>query len=273
MSARRAGRGRPRRAPATSASMTGTPRVREHAARRSICPTRCRRSARRAQALSHAECYLSGGLAAMATGGIARSHRRRRSSPRRATPRACRRRAPRDRHRRPLQRRQVDAAQSPGRAQGRWRARRRRRAGRAGWCSSRWRWRRAGADAGRRAAAWSTCPATATPRCRAPNAKSWQPLIEGYTRGAADAGAVRHPGRRPPRHRGRGAPALRMAGHRDVPAQIVFTKVDKLSASERGAAARTRARFVRHSGPRSAAPLMVSGESGEGRARAVVGDL
>ena len=53
-----------------------------------------------------------------------------------------------------------------------------------------------------------------------------------------------------------------MAGHGGVPAQIVFTKVDKLSASERGLL-RERARAL-FGGGGGAGPLLVSGETGEG---------
>ena len=48
-----------------------------------------------------------------------------------------------------------------------------------------------------------------------------------------------------------------------MPAQIVFTKVDKLSASARGVL-RERARASFRGGRRSAGPLFVSGETGEG---------
>jgi GTP-binding protein EngB required for normal cell division len=50
-------------------------------------------------------------------------------------------------------------------------------------------------------------------------------------------------------------------GDEGVPAQIVFTKVDKLSASERGL---LRERCRELFGARRNGPLMVSGETGEG---------
>ena len=50
-------------------------------------------------------------------------------------------------------------------------------------------------------------------------------------------------------------------GTENVPAQIVFTKIDKLSASERGA---LRARCREVFGGRRIGPLFVSGETGEG---------
>ena len=55
-------------------------------------------------------------------------------------------------------------------------------------------------------------------------------------------------------------------GSEGVPAQIVFTKVDKLSASERGLLReRTRQMFgAGKPGARRAAPLLVSAETGEG---------
>jgi GTP-binding protein EngB required for normal cell division len=58
-------------------------------------------------------------------------------------------------------------------------------------------------------------------------------------------------------------------GTENVPAQIVFTKVDKLSASERGLLReRTRQLFAAGGkaggGARRAAPLLVSAETGEG---------
>jgi GTP-binding protein len=50
-----------------------------------------------------------------------------------------------------------------------------------------------------------------------------------------------------------------------VPAQIAFTKVDKLSASERGKLRmQARAAFQTAPGARRAAPLLVSGQTGDG---------
>src|SRR5262249_45503598 len=52
-------------------------------------------------------------------------------------------------------------------------------------------------------------------------------------------------------------------GTEGVPAQIVFTKVDKLSASARGVL-RERARTLFRGGGRGAGPLFGSGQTGEG---------
>ena len=116
----------------------------------------------------------------------------------------------RDRDRGPLERGQVDAAQPAGGRGGRWRAPRRRRGARAGIVCSSLRSAERAPEPARCAS--SICPATATRRSRATERDSWQPLIEGYAERPPDAGAVRGAGRRPPRHRGRGAPALRVAG-------------------------------------------------------------
>jgi GTP-binding protein EngB required for normal cell division len=54
-------------------------------------------------------------------------------------------------------------------------------------------------------------------------------------------------------------------GTEHFPAQIVYTKVDKLSASERGLLReRTRQVFKSAPGASRAAPLLVSAETGEG---------
>lgn len=94
---------------------------------------------------------------------------------------------------------------------------------------------------------------------------SWQPLIEGYAE------------RRPTlalfvvlvdARRGvavEEAQLLEWLGTLSVPVQLVFTKVDKLSASERGglrSSYTASAKSVLPAG--SARPLLVSGESGEG---------
>ena len=54
-----------------------------------------------------------------------------------------------------------------------------------------------------------------------------------------------------------------MARDRELPAQIVFTKVDKLTTSARGVL-RERARASFRGGRRSGGPLFVSGQTGEG---------
>jgi GTP-binding protein EngB required for normal cell division len=54
-------------------------------------------------------------------------------------------------------------------------------------------------------------------------------------------------------------------GSENVPAQIVYTKVDKLSATERGLLReRNRQLFRAAAGARRIAPLLVSAETGEG---------
>ena len=92
---------------------------------------------------------------------------------------------------------------------------------------------------------------------------SWRPLIEGYTRGRATLAlfVVLVDARRGVEDEER--QLYQWLGSENVPAQIVFTKVDKLSASERGLLReRTRQMF---GGPRGrAAPLLVSAETGEG---------
>lgn len=96
--------------------------------------------------------------------------------------------------------------------------------------------------------------------------QSWQPLIEGYTRGRATLAlfVMLVDARRGIQDEER--QLYEWLGTENVPAQIVFTKVDKLGATERGALrARSRALFGA-SAPdaRRAAPLLVSGETGEG---------
>ena len=95
---------------------------------------------------------------------------------------------------------------------------------------------------------------------------SWQPLIEGYTRGRATLAlfVVLVDARRGVEDEER--QLYEWLGTENVPAQIVFTKVDKLSASERGLLReRTRQIFgAAKGGARRAAPLMVSAETGEG---------
>jgi GTP-binding protein EngB required for normal cell division len=50
----------------------------------------------------------------------------------------------------------------------------------------------------------------------------------------------------------------------DVPAQVVITKVDKLSATERGRLRAETQKVFKQRGPRRVAPILASGESGEG---------
>jgi GTP-binding protein len=95
--------------------------------------------------------------------------------------------------------------------------------------------------------------------------ESWQALIEGYTEGRSTLAlfAVLIDARRGIEDEER--QLYEWLGTIDVPAQIVFTKVDKLSATERGKLrAATLAAFKPVPGTRRAPPLMVSAESGEG---------
>ncbi|HVZ72395.1 MAG TPA: ribosome biogenesis GTP-binding protein YihA/YsxC [Polyangia bacterium] len=88
---------------------------------------------------------------------------------------------------------------------------------------------------------------------------SWQPLIEGYTRARATLAlfVILVDARRGIEDEER--QLYEWLGTENVPAQIVFTKVDKLSASERGLLRdQTRRQF------RGRGPLLVSAESGEG---------
>ena len=97
---------------------------------------------------------------------------------------------------------------------------------------------------------------------------SWQPLIEGYTRGRATLAlfVVLVDARRGVEDEER--QLYQWLGTENVPVQIVFTKVDKLSASERGLLReRTRQMFGgrgANANGRRAAPLLVSAETGEG---------
>ena len=92
---------------------------------------------------------------------------------------------------------------------------------------------------------------------------SWQPLIEGYTRTrrALALFVILIDARRGIEDEER--QLYEWLGTENVPAQIVFTKVDKLTASVRGVL-RQRARESFRGGRRSAGPLFVSGETGEG---------
>ena len=95
--------------------------------------------------------------------------------------------------------------------------------------------------------------------------ESWQGLIEGYTESRPTLAlfAVLIDARRGIEDEER--QLYEWLGTIDVPAQIVFTKVDKLSATDRGKLrAATQAAFKSVRGARRVAPLMVSAESGEG---------
>jgi GTP-binding protein len=90
---------------------------------------------------------------------------------------------------------------------------------------------------------------------------TWGPLIEGYTRKRATLAlfVVLVDARRGIEDEER--QLYEWLGSENVPAQIVFTKIDKLSASERGL---LRARCRELFGARRIGPLLVSGETGEG---------
>jgi len=102
--------------------------------------------------------------------------------------------------------------------------------------------------------------------------ESWQALIESYTEGRSTLAlfAVLIDARRGVEDEER--QLYEWLGTIQVPAQIVFTKVDKLSASERGRLrAETQAMFKRGPaaasaapGSKRAAPIMLSAETGEG---------
>jgi GTP-binding protein len=95
--------------------------------------------------------------------------------------------------------------------------------------------------------------------------QTWQALIEGYTRGRSTLAlfVVLIDARRGIEDEER--QLYEWLGTIHVPAQIVFTKVDKLSAADRGKLRlTTRAAFKTTPGARRAAPLLVSGHTGEG---------
>jgi GTP-binding protein len=95
--------------------------------------------------------------------------------------------------------------------------------------------------------------------------EAWQPLIEGYTRARSSLAlfVILVDARRGLEDEER--QLYEWLGSEGVPAQVVITKVDKLSASERGALrARSRSWFGAAAGARRALPLLVSGETGEG---------
>ena len=96
---------------------------------------------------------------------------------------------------------------------------------------------------------------------------AWQPLIEGYTKGRATLAlfVILIDARRGIEEEER--QLYEWLGTERVPAQIVFTKIDKLSASARGLLrAECRAKFGMSgtSGGRRPGPLLVSGQTGEG---------
>jgi GTP-binding protein len=92
---------------------------------------------------------------------------------------------------------------------------------------------------------------------------TWQPLIEGYTRNRPTLAlfVILIDARRGVEDEER--QLYEWLGTENVPAQIVFTKVDKLTASARGVL-RERARASFRGAGRSAGPLFVSGHTGEG---------
>ena len=115
---------------------------------------------------------------------------------------------------------------------------------------------------------------------------AWQPLIEGYTKGRPTLAlfVVLVDARRGPEDEER--QLYEWLGSENVPVQIVYTKVDKLSASERGLLRERSSRLFRPPAGRPAgvrdrahplptpdgfavrpqriAPLLVSGQTGEG---------
>ncbi len=97
--------------------------------------------------------------------------------------------------------------------------------------------------------------------------ESWQGLIEGYAEGRPTLAlfAVLVDARRGIDDEER--QLYEWLGTINVPAQIVLTKVDKLSATERGRLrSQTQALFKTAPGARRVAPILVSGETGEGLA-------
>jgi len=93
--------------------------------------------------------------------------------------------------------------------------------------------------------------------------RAWQPLIEGYTqtRRALALFVILIDARRGIEDEER--QLYEWLGTENVPAQIVFTKVDKLTASARGLL-RERARATFRGRRGAAGPLFVSGQTGEG---------
>ena len=90
---------------------------------------------------------------------------------------------------------------------------------------------------------------------------AWQPLIEGYTKGRATLAlfVILIDARRGIEDEER--QLYEWLGTERVPAQIVFTKIDKLTASQRGL---LRAQCRELFGGRRPGPLLVSGQTGEG---------
>lgn len=95
--------------------------------------------------------------------------------------------------------------------------------------------------------------------------EGWRRLIESYTRGRQTLAlfVILVDARRGVEDEER--QLYEWLGTQNVPAQIVFTKVDKLSASERGVLrGKCRELFGAVPGSRPGAPLLVSGDTGEG---------
>jgi len=93
---------------------------------------------------------------------------------------------------------------------------------------------------------------------------SWQALIEGYAKGRPTLAlfAVLVDARRGIDDEER--QLYEWLGTINVPAQVVITKVDKLSATDRGRLRAETQKIFKQRGPRRAAPILASGESGEG---------
>jgi len=93
---------------------------------------------------------------------------------------------------------------------------------------------------------------------------SWQALIEGYAQGRQTLAmfAVLVDARRGVDDEER--QLYEWLGTINVPAQVVITKVDKLSATERGRLRAETQKIFKQRGPRRAVPILASGESGEG---------
>ena len=140
-------------------------------------------------------------------------------------PPAAARRRLRGRLRRPLQRRQVQRAQRDVPAERAGPRLQDARAGRSSWCSS--------TSRPPPTATWSTCPATATPRCPQDLQAHWQAFLDGYfgrrdaLHGLVVVMDIRHPLKDYDRQ------MLGYAVKRGLPAHALLTKADKLG---RGAA-------------------------------------
>lgn len=94
--------------------------------------------------------------------------------------------------------------------------------------------------------------------------QSWQPLIEGYTRARPTLAlfVILVDARRGLEDEER--QLYQWLGTEHMPAQVVFTKIDKLSANERGALRERCRGWFGAAGPGRASPLMLSGDTGEG---------